>query len=298
MGSGFRRGVGFPLPLAALGTSPASGGGDLAGRGQRGAPAPARSRESDVSAEPPPLPERPPQRGGSPRRAHHYRDALARSRRSSQDLRLPRTRLFAPRPSGARSTASTSASRPGARSGSSANPARANRRSRASSWRWRSRRRAKCGSRGARCSRCLARELKAARAHFQMMFQDPYGSLDPRMTVARIVAEPLPRGLARVRARRARRARGARRGRPRRGGGAEISARILRRPAPAHRHRARADHAAEAGRRRRAGLRARRLDPGAGAESDERPAARRRRHLSADQPRSRRWSAISATRSR
>jgi peptide/nickel transport system ATP-binding protein len=35
------------------------------------------------------------------------------------------------------------------------------------------------------------RELKAKRAHFQMIFQDPYGSLDPRMTVERIVAEPL-----------------------------------------------------------------------------------------------------------
>ena len=34
-------------------------------------------------------------------------------------------------------------------------------------------------------------ELKALRAHFQMIFQDPYGSLDPRQTVERIVAEPL-----------------------------------------------------------------------------------------------------------
>ena len=34
-------------------------------------------------------------------------------------------------------------------------------------------------------------ELKAARAHFQMIFQDPYGSLDPRHSIARIVAEPL-----------------------------------------------------------------------------------------------------------
>ncbi|WP_326536385.1 ATP-binding cassette domain-containing protein [Pseudorhodoferax sp.] len=33
--------------------------------------------------------------------------------------------------------------------------------------------------------------LKAARRDFQMVFQDPYGSLDPRQTVARIVAEPL-----------------------------------------------------------------------------------------------------------
>ena len=40
-------------------------------------------------------------------------------------------------------------------------------------------------------------ELASARADFQMVFQDPYGSLDPRMTIERIVAEPLPCGLAR-----------------------------------------------------------------------------------------------------
>ncbi|WP_407715164.1 ATP-binding cassette domain-containing protein [Comamonas testosteroni] len=33
--------------------------------------------------------------------------------------------------------------------------------------------------------------LRAARRDFQMVFQDPYGSLDPRMTVERIVSEPL-----------------------------------------------------------------------------------------------------------
>lgn len=36
-----------------------------------------------------------------------------------------------------------------------------------------------------------AATLRDARRHFQMVFQDPYGSLDPRKTVASIVCEPL-----------------------------------------------------------------------------------------------------------
>jgi len=39
--------------------------------------------------------------------------------------------------------------------------------------------------------RLPAPELRQARRDFQMVFQDPYGSLDPRQTVERIVAEPL-----------------------------------------------------------------------------------------------------------
>jgi peptide/nickel transport system ATP-binding protein len=40
-------------------------------------------------------------------------------------------------------------------------------------------------------NRLSAGELQAARRDFQMVFQDPYGSLDPRQRVGRIVAEPL-----------------------------------------------------------------------------------------------------------
>src|SRR5512142_3068366 len=40
-------------------------------------------------------------------------------------------------------------------------------------------------------NRISADELRRARRDFQMGFQDPYGSLDPRQTIARSVAEPL-----------------------------------------------------------------------------------------------------------
>jgi oligopeptide/dipeptide ABC transporter ATP-binding protein len=39
--------------------------------------------------------------------------------------------------------------------------------------------------------RLSAAELRAAREHIQIVFQDPLGALDPRMTVAELVAEPL-----------------------------------------------------------------------------------------------------------
>ena len=48
------------------------------------------------------------------------------------------------------------------------------------------------------------RELRKLRKHFHMIFQDPYSSLDPRMTVLDIVSEPLiyNEGVSRTQARR------------------------------------------------------------------------------------------------
>src|SRR5688500_5224691 len=34
-------------------------------------------------------------------------------------------------------------------------------------------------------------ELRRMRKHMQMIFQDPYASLDPRMTVGQIISEPI-----------------------------------------------------------------------------------------------------------
>ena len=43
-----------------------------------------------------------------------------------------------------------------------------------------------------------AAELRRARSALQMVFQDPYGSLDPRRTVLQTVAEPLALSLIHI----------------------------------------------------------------------------------------------------
>ncbi len=82
-----------------------------------------------------------------------------------------------------------------------------------------------------------ARELKPVRRHAQMVFQDPYSSLNPRMTVRDLVGEPLViHGLAR---------------------GAELDdqvADVLRRVGLRPEHRDRYPHAFSGGQRQRIGI--------------------------------------------
>ena len=77
-----------------------------------------------------------------------------------------------------------------------------------------------------------------------------------------------------------------------------LSARIFRRPAAAHLHRPRAGAEPQADRRRRAGLGARRVDPGAGHQPDDGPAAREAASPTCSSRTTSRSSSTSATASR
>ena len=97
-------------------------------------------------------------------------------------------------------------------------------------------------------------ELRRLRRDMQIIFQDPFGSLDPRMTVEQIVCEPMAihgsdnRRRA-VSGRRRRCARWDSMPQP-----DALSARVQRRPAPAYRHRASSGLATAVHRCRRAGF--------------------------------------------
>ena len=123
--------------------------------------------------------------------------------------------------------------------------------------------------------------LRALRREMQIIFQDPFGSLNPRMTVRDIIAEPLvvhgsgtPRRAEPRRVRELLEVVGLASS-PRRA----LPARVLGRPAPAHRHRPRARARTPSSSSRRAGLGARRLDPGADHQPDAGPAGRVRADL-------------------
>ena len=158
---------------------------------------------------------------------------------------------------------------PGARSCSSTGPLPAASISTASTW-----------------STLKGEDLRRMRQRMQMIFQDPYASLNPRMTIREIVGEPLMvHDMAKGKETR-------RAGRPAAGYGAPepglcrpLPARVFRRAAPAHRHRPRPGPQSGFHRLRRADLGAGCLDPGPGDQPAGRSAGQAGPDLPVHRPR-------------
>ena len=132
-------------------------------------------------------------------------------------------------------------------------------------------------------------EMRDVRRKIQVIFQDPYSSLNPRMTVGQIIGEPLSvyRLVADRKAAQSGSSALLDAGRPVPLHGGTLPARAVGRAAPARRHRARARARAELHRLRRAGLRARRLDPGPDHQPARGPADAAQSQLPVHRPRPR-----------
>ena len=129
--------------------------------------------------------------------------------------------------------------------------------------------------RGQEITRLGKRAMRPLRRQMQIVFQDPFASLNPRMRAGAIVGEPLRvHGVGDAADRQERVAQLFRRVGLRPAADAQLSARVLRRAAAAHLDRARAGAGPGVHRGRRAGVGAGRVDPGAGDQPADRAAAR------------------------
>ena len=132
-----------------------------------------------------------------------------------------------------------------------------------------------------------AAKMRPLRREMQVVFQDPYGSLSPRLSVAQIIEEGLKiHGIGSRKEREAMIAKSLEEVGPGPLQPQPLPARVLRRPAPAHRHRPR--HGAEAPLRRagRADLGPGHVRPGADRRSAEGPSGPAQSGLPLHQPRS------------
>ena len=140
---------------------------------------------------------------------------------------------------------------------------------------------------GTDITRLSRNELRPFRREMQMVFQDPYASLNPRKRVGQIIGDPLRIHRKAGDGDPAARPGSARGRRPLARPHQPLPARVLRRAEAADRRRARAGAEPSVDRGGRAGLGARRLDPGTGREPPRRPPGRARAHLRVHRARSR-----------